>query len=129
MKKTMTGLIAMGIFTVSVQAYGQTDRIQDMQTMEASMSQIQKGILYNNKKMVFRGVDNLKKASGKVEVAPKTDMDYSPVFAKSQASNIRKFADKVKENMEAGHKHGAAMNYTKVLNQCISCHNKIRKWN
>ncbi|RRS30613.1 MAG: hypothetical protein P794_06620 [Epsilonproteobacteria bacterium (ex Lamellibrachia satsuma)] len=129
MKKIIIGLITFGALTFNLQAYDQSERIQDMQTMEASMAQIQKGILYNNKKMVLQGVANLKQASSKVEIAPKTDMDYSTNFAKNQASNIRKFADRVKENIKAGHKHGAAMNYTKVLDQCISCHNKIRKWN
>ena len=129
MNRIITGLLSLGVLTLSLQAYDQAERVQDMQTMEASMAQIQKGILYNNKKMVLQGVENLKQASSKVEVTPKSDMDYSAVFAKKQASNIRKFADKVKENIKVGHKHAAATNYTKVLNQCISCHNKIRKWN
>ena len=128
MKKTIAGLVTLGVLTVSAQAYDQAERIQDMQMMEVSMAQIQKGILYNNKKIVLQGVENLKNASSKVEIAPKTDMDYSTVFAKKQAANIIKFADKIKQNIEAGHKHGAASNYTKVLDQCISCHNKIRKW-
>jgi cytochrome c553 len=129
MKKIIIGLFTLGVLTVSLHAYDQAERIQDMQTMEVSMAQIQKGILYNNKKMAIQGVESLKNASSKVEVAPKTEMDYSAVFAKKQAVNIVKFADKVKENIEAGHKHAAATNYTKVLDQCISCHNKIRKWN
>ena len=129
MKKIITGLFTLGVLTLSLNAYDQAERIQDMQTMEASMAQIQKGILYNNKKMVLQGVENLKNASSKVEVTSKTDMDYSAVFAKKQAANIVKFANKVKNNIEAGHKHAAATNYTKVLDQCISCHNKIRKWN
>jgi len=128
MKKIIAGLVTFGVLTFSLQAYDQAERIQDMQTMEVSMAQIQKGILYNNKKIVLQGVENLKNASSKVEIAPKTDMDYSAVFAKKQAANIIKFADKVKENIEAGHKHAAATNYTKMLDQCISCHNKIRKW-
>ena len=125
----MISLLALSTLTLSLQAYDQVERIQDMQTMEVSMSQIQKGILYNNKKMVLQGVENLKQASSKVEVAQKTDMDYSAKFAKKQASNIIKFADKVKSEMDAGRKHGATANYTKVLSQCVSCHNKIRKWN
>jgi len=129
MKKIMTGLFTLSMLTLGLQAYDQIERIQDMQTMEVSMAEIQKGILYNNKKMVLQGVENLKQASSKVEVAQKTDMDYSAKFAKKQASNIIKFADKVKSEMDAGRKHGATTNYTKVLNQCVSCHNKIRKWN
>lgn len=129
MKKMLAALVTVSTVSMSLYGYSQTDRIQDMQTMESAMSEIQKGILYNNKKMVLQGVENLKKASASVEVAPKGHMDYNAVFAKKQAKNIMKYSDKIKENIEAGRKHGAATNYTKVLGECISCHNKIRKWN
>jgi predicted RNA-binding protein with EMAP domain len=129
MKRVLVTLSTLSIFTMSLYGYGQIDRIQDMQNMETAMSEIQKGILYNNKKMVLEGVANLKKASANVKVAPKGDMDYTAVFAKKQSKNIIKYADKVKKNIEVGHKHGAATNYTNVLGECISCHNKIRKWN
>ncbi len=128
MKKIIVNVLVLGFMTLSLQAYDQVERIQDMQTMEAAMAQIQKGVLYNNKKMALQGVENLKKASSKVEVAPKGLMDYSTVFAKKQAANIVKYSDKMKSNIEANQKHAAATNYTKVLSQCISCHNKIRKW-
>ncbi len=129
MKKVIITLLTLGILAISVDAYDQNDRRKDMQSMEAAMSQIQKGILYNNKKMVLQGVENLKSASGNVEIAPKGALDYTPAFAKSQTKSIMIYADKVKADIESGKKHSAAKNYTKVLDQCISCHNKIRKWN
>ncbi len=124
----MMTITVLGSLTVGLQAYDQVERIQDMQTMEASMAQIQKGILYNNNKMVLQGVENLKQASSKVEVTEKTDMDYSSKFAKQKASNIIKFADKIKISIEENHRHAASSHYTEVLKECVSCHNKIRKW-
>ncbi len=129
MKKIMAGLLTLGALTLSLQAYDQAERIQDMQTMEISMAEIQRGILYNNKEMVLKGIKSLKKASTKVEVSKKDDMDYSAAFAKNQTKNIIRYADKLKASIEANQKHAATTNYTKVLNQCVSCHNKIRKWN
>jgi len=129
MKKIMAVLLTLGAFTLNLQAYDQAERIQDMQTMEVSMTEIQRGILYNNKAMVLKGVNSLKKTSRKVEVSKKDDMDYSANFAKKQTENIIRYADKLEANIEAGQKHAATKNYTKVLNQCVSCHNKIRKWN
>ena len=129
MKRTVAALLTLGVLTSSLQAYDQAERIQDMQTMEISMAEIQSGILYNNKKMVLKGVESLKKTSSKVEVSKKDDMDYSAAFAKKQAANIIRYADKLKASIEADQKHAATTNYTKVLNQCVSCHNKIRKWN
>lgn len=125
----MAGLFTLGALTLSLQAYDQAERIQDMQTMEVSMVEIQRGILYNNKTMVLKGVESLKKVSRKVEISNNDDMDYSASFAKKQTANIIRYADKLQTNIEANQKHAATTNYTKVLNQCVSCHNKIRKWN
>jgi len=128
MKRVIAILFTVSTLTMSLYGYDQTERIQDMQKMESAMSEIQKGILYNNKKMVLEGVENLKKASANLEVAPKGHMDYSTIFAKQQSKNIMKYSEKIKSHMEAGRKHGAVKNYTKVLGECVSCHNKIRKW-
>lgn len=129
MRKMILSLFALSALALTLQAYDNADRKVDMQAMEASMAQIQKGILYNNKKMVFQGVANLKESSDEVEITQKSDMDYSPRFAKEQAADMMRFADEIKEKMESGHKHSAATSYTKVLDRCITCHNKIRKWN
>ena len=129
MKKWFTTLGLIVMTGSLLQAYSDLDRIHDMQAMEVAMSQIQKGILYNNKSLVAQGADILVKSASKVEIPKKDVMDYNHAFAKQKAANISKFAKKVKEEMNAGHKHGATANYTKVLNQCVSCHNKIRKWN
>ena len=129
MKKIMAGLLTLSTLTLSLQAYDQAERIQDMQIMEVSMVEIQRGILYNNKTMVLKGVESLKKISRKVEISNNDDMDYSASFAKKQTANIIRYADKLQTNIEANQKHAATTNYTKVLRECVSCHNKIRKWN
>ena len=129
MKKVLSMLLMVSTMSVSLYAYDQADRIKDMQTMEAAMATIQKGILYNNSKLVVEGVATLKEAASSVEVAPKSTMEFSGSFAKRKSDNIKKYADKIEENIKSGHKHGAARHYTNVLGECISCHNKIRKWN
>ncbi|BAF71282.1 hypothetical protein [Sulfurovum sp. NBC37-1] len=129
MKKIVVSFITMGVLASGLHAYSQEDRIKDMRTMADALSEVQKGILYNNKKLVRDGVESLKAASKNIEIAPKTDMDYSSSFAEGQAKNIVKYANKLNTNMDEGKKHSALSNYTKVLNQCVSCHNKIRKWN
>jgi len=128
MKKTVTAVMIMSVLSMSLYGYTKEERVKDMQVMEAAMAQIQKGILSNNDEMVIKGVDNLKKSTANVEVAPKWKMDYSPSYAKQQTENILKYADKIKSNIKEDRKHSASANYTKVLNECISCHNKLRKW-
>ena len=128
MRKILVTLVTVSMLSMSLYGYSQIDRVKDMQSMEAAMSEIQKGILYNNKKLMLEGVENLKKASVNIEVAPKDSMDFSVRFAKRQSENIMKYAQKIEKNIKDNHKHAATKNYTKVLNECISCHNKIRKW-
>lgn len=129
MKRTLVAFIALAALTSSLCAYSQEDRIKDMRTMADALAVVQKGILYNNRKLVHDGIETLKRSSQNIEIAPKSDMDYSSTFAKSQAENIVRYANKVNLSMEEGKKHSALTNYTKVMNQCVSCHNKIRKWN
>ena len=128
MKKTVTAIMVMSVLSMSLYGYSIEDRVTDMQAMEAAMAQIQKGILSNDDKMVVEGADNLKKSTANVEVAPKWKMDYSPSYAKQQTKNILAYADKIKSNIVEDRKHSATSNYTKILNECISCHNKLRKW-
>ncbi len=128
MKKTVTAVMVMSVLSMSLYGYSKEERVTDMQVMETAMAQIQKGILSNDDKMVITGVDNLKKSTSNVEVAPKWKMDYSPSYAKQQTKNILAYADKIKSNIVEDRKHSATSNYTKILNECISCHNKLRKW-
>ena len=128
MKKIVTSMMVMSVLSMSLYGYSKEERVTDMQVMETAMAQIQKGILSNDDKMVITGVDNLKKSTSNVEVAPKWKMDYSPSYAKQQTKNILAYADKIKSNIVEDRKHSATSNYTKILNECISCHNKLRKW-
>jgi hypothetical protein len=128
MKKILTSMIVMSVLAVSSYGYSTADRVKVMKMMEMSMAKIQKGILSNNQLLVIAGVDELKKSTASVEISPKGDMDYGPSYAKKQSENIMKYADKVKSSIEENRKHTASANYTKILNECITCHNKLRKW-
>ena len=129
MNKMMIGLVSATVLAFTLQGYDKQDRRMDMQVMESSMAQIQKGILYNNKKIVYQGILNLKESASNIEIIAKTQMDYGSKYAKKQAKEIIKLADAIERKMKNGQKHSAATSYTSVLNKCISCHNKLRKWN
>lgn len=128
MKKIITSMLAMSALSVSVYGYSTGERVKDMQMMEMAMAKIQKGILSNNELLVIAGVENLKKSTASVEIAPKGDMDYGPAYAKQQQEKIMKHADKIASSIDEGRKHTANANYTKILGECISCHNKLRSW-
>jgi cytochrome c556 len=92
------GLILL--FSVTLNAdYTDQERIRDMKTMEDAMIKIQKGLLTNDKNTLSKGVNQLQQVTRKVE---------PPVDTKSILKQKN--------------------TYKKVLDECISCHNKIRKW-
>ena len=132
-KMVVTGLFLL--FTISLNAsYTDEERIKDMKVMEEAMSKIQKGLLTNNKKILLKGVDELQEVTHKVE--PPIDRDdvlsqkntYKYKFSKKQGEKIIEFSEDIRTEMLAGNKHGASKGFVKVLDECISCHNKIRKW-
>ncbi len=128
MKKIVTSMMVMSVLSVSSYGYSTAERIKDMQMMEMAMAKIQKGMLSNHQLLVIAGVDALKKSASSIEVAPKGDMDYGPSYAKQQKQDIMKYADKIKSSIEENRKHAANANYTKILGECIACHNKLRSW-
>ncbi len=133
-KKLITiGLITL--FTATLHAeYTDAERIRDMQTMEEAMVKIQKGLLTNDRNMLSKGVNQLQQVTRKVEppVGKKSDFGekntHKYKFSRKQGEKIIRFAEDIRVDMDAGNKHSASKSFVKVLDECISCHNKIRKW-
>jgi len=129
----MLGL--MTLFTATLNAeYTDAERIKDMQTMEEAMVKIQKGLLTNDSNMLSKGVNQLQQVTRKVE--PPVDSNsvlaqentHKYKFSRKQGEKIIQSAEDIRVEMDAGNKHSASKSFVKVLDQCISCHNKIRKW-
>jgi len=53
---------------------------------------------------------------------------YKYKFSRKEGEKIIRFAEDIRVDMNAGNKHSASKSFVKVLDECISCHNKIRKW-
>ena len=133
MKKSLIIFLTMLFSALSLHAeYTDAQRLKDMQLMEHAVSQIQKGILYNKLEVVEVGVNQLQSVIKQVETPKKkeevlgiTDA-YGAKYTKQLSNKMIEFSEKVKTDMQNGHKHSAAKNYVSVLKQCISCHNKVR---
>jgi ribosomal protein S28E/S33 len=135
MYKKITLITTILLFSLTLNAeYTNLERTKDMKIMEEAMSKIQKGLLTNNKKILAEGVDTLQMITRKVE--PPVDVNsvlaqentYKYKFSRKQGEKIIRFAGNIKKEMEAGNKHSASKDFVHVLDECISCHNKIRKW-
>ncbi len=133
MKKSLIVLLTVLFSSISANAeYTDAQRVKDMQLMENAVSQIQKGILYNKVEVVEVGVDQLqsiikgvKAPKKKEEVLGITDQ-YNAKYTKKLSDKMIDFSEKVRNDMKNGQKHSAAKNYMNVIQQCISCHNKVR---
>ena len=127
------GLIILFSLTLHAE-YTDEERIRDMKAMEEGMMKIQKGLLTNDRNILSKGVNQLQQVTRKVEppinsnsiLAQKDTYKYK--FSRKQGEKIIHFAEDIKEQMNAGNKHSASKSFVKVLDECISCHNKIRKW-
>jgi len=127
------GLIALFSSTLHAE-YTDKERIRDMKAMEEGMMKIQKGLLINDKNILSKGVNQLQQVTRKVE--PPIDSNsilaqketYKYKFSRKQGEKIIHDAEDIKTEMNAGNKHSATKAFVKVLDECISCHNKIRKW-
>jgi hypothetical protein len=125
----------MTLFAVTLHAeYTDAERIRDMKTLEESMVKIQKGLLTDNSNLVSKGVNTLQQVTRKVQppvdsnsiLAQKDTHKYK--FSRKQGEKIIHFSEEIRVEMDAGNKHSASKSFVKVLDECISCHNKIRKW-
>ena len=132
-KVIIIGLITL--FTLTLHAdYTNAERIKDMNTLEEAMVKIQKGLLTNNSNLVSKGVNTLQQITQKVQppidsnsiLAQKNTHKYK--FSRKQGAKIIHSSEEIRVEMNAGNKHSASKSFVKVLDECIACHNKIRKW-
>ncbi len=131
-------IIAIGLvtlFSLTLHAdYTDKERIRDMKAMEEGMMKIQKGLLTNDRNILSKGVNQLQQVTRKVEPPIDSSNDlvqkytYKYKFSRKQGEKIIHDAEDIKTEMNAGNKHSATKAFVKVLDECISCHNKIRKW-
>lgn len=135
MYKSIIAIGLIALFSLTLKAdYTDKERIRDMKTMEDAMVKIQKGLLINDRNMLSKGVNQLQQVTRKVEPPIDTNSvlaqknTYKYKFSRKQGEKIIQFAEDIKTDMNAGNKHSASKSFVKVLDECISCHNKIRKW-
>lgn len=130
MKKVLILILVSGI--LFAQEYIQPDRMKNMQEMEAAISVIQKGFLYDNVNVVKNGVKDLKERVKHTESFIKEGVNKEGfntlVYAQKQAKDITALADDILETFEKGDKYAAANGYLRVLSKCLTCHQTIRTW-
>ena len=129
-KALLLSILASGV--LFAQESIQPDRMKNMQDMEAAMSVIQKGFLFDNANVVKNGVKDLKNRVSHTESFIKEGVNKDGfntlVYAQKQAKDIAALADEILTTFEKGDKYGAADSYLKLFSKCLTCHQTIRTW-
>ncbi|WP_201352996.1 hypothetical protein [Hydrogenimonas urashimensis] len=108
-----------------------------MTSMADGLMKIQKGILYNERETLLAGVRALKRVregylTKHGEALKKFEPD-NPKFALSLAmkseQNIERYVRMMREDIFTKHDYSKiAAGYTHIMQECVGCHQKLRKW-
>ena len=121
---------------VSVVIYAQdteqNKRIETMQNLEIGMETILKGLMYNNKNILIKGVDELGENAKHIDafnIKNDKDRNFKPKkYAETQSKVVTALAEDVLTSFSKGDRRRSVDNFKKLQNQCMNCHSLIRKW-
>ena len=137
----LSSILCLGLLhaadTDKTEGYTHTKRIADMQKMAQAMQNIQTGFFYNNVDIVRDGAKTLKATV--VNVGPTIEeisnkdiyeqyMQNSEKMTFRIKKKIERHAQEVMERFENGDAVQALQAYSKIAQQCMKCHVRLRKW-
>ena len=135
----MKKAIAIGLLSTSLLAgeYTRADRVADMQVMAEAMAEIENGFFFNNKEQVVNGALKLSDAIRRVRPPLEDKEEKDPLmryvnekvrFSDKVVKKIDRKAEMIIERFKEGDINQALQAYKKIMNSCMECHEKIRKW-
>ena len=139
MKKTiLLPLLILGVIHAA-EATKATDvseakvnQAQTMQDLEIGMGSIQKGLMYNDKNMVQKGVDEVKKNTKDIDAFDIKNEDGKSFkaarYSQTESKAIAQLADDLMKGFDKGDKNRVLDTYRRMQQRCMICHEIIRKW-
>ena len=110
----------------------QAKRIQTMQNLETAMSTIQKGMMYNSKSIVAKGVNEIQlytKNISSFDIKNEKGVSFqAKKYSITEAKAIDTLADDMLKAFKKGDKNRILDTYRRMQNQCMTCHAIVRKW-
>lgn len=110
----------------------QAKQIQTMQNLEAGMSTIQKGMMHNSKSILAKGVDEIKlntKNISSFDIKNEENVNFNAKkYSITQAKAIDALADDMLAAFKKGDRNRILDTYRRMQNQCMTCHEIVRKW-
>ena len=130
MNKWITIVVAV-LLTQTLAAQEKPSIQEDMRLMLEAVQKIQKGGFYNDKVAMQKGVITLKRglhslrATNAKSYLPK-EVSYANKFAKKRADMIALYADDMVASLHDNNMDDALNDYHQIINQCTSCHLRMR---
>ncbi|MBE0496553.1 MAG: hypothetical protein IBX45_09105 [Campylobacterales bacterium] len=134
MKALMTLALAMVLSTaLSATQYTKKERLEDMRAMTNALGQMQKTLVGQCKTCLYKGAEELVLALRALDSVDAED--YLPKeqasahkFATKTAKSIKVYTHAMLKAYEEKDYFEAIDMYGLILNQCASCHMRVRDW-
>ena len=110
---------------------------QTMRNFASALELIQQGILYNKPDDMHKGAqlldrnqkDFLEHHGNAIEMHMPDNPKFARSYATFTAGKIRDYIDKLSGSLGGPRDYSnIATYYTRILNECVSCHQKVRQW-
>jgi ABC-type transport system substrate-binding protein len=124
--------IILSILTGAIIASANSDTTVDatMSLMKQGMNKINNGFMYNSKEDLLTGLSIIEGANSifkTVDVKKFMHSDKERV-TRNINKNLDKHIKELRKVVDSGEYSNATTQYSKVINDCISCHITIRGW-
>lgn len=134
MKKVMVVFIFLGsVLLMAGPAEDNQEKIKKtMQNLEVSMAFIQKGLLYNHRGKIKKGITSLKSELKDINSFVIKNDETVRFNAKEYAVNETKaldiMASRILDDFDKGNKEAVMVEFQQILNRCVTCHALVRRW-
>ncbi len=107
-------------------------QIETMQNLENALATIQKGMMYNNRNIVEKGVIEVKlntKDISTFDIKNERGARFkAKKYSMTEALAIEKLAEDILIAFDKGKRNRVLDTYRRLQNQCMTCHALVRKW-
>lgn len=134
MKPILTFILTLTLASaLNATEYTKKDRLEDMRSMTHALAQMQKTLVGQCKTCLYKGVEELTlalRALDSVDAEDYLPKDQASAhrFATKTAKSIKVYTKAMVEAHEANDRFEAIDMYGLILNQCASCHMRVRDW-
>jgi len=131
MKKIMLLSLLVSV-VIYAQDTEQSKRIETMQNLELGMETILKGLMYNNKNILIKGVDEIRENTKDINafnIKNNKDRNFKPKkYAETESKVLANLAEDILVSFNKANRSRSLDTFKKLQNQCMNCHALIRKW-